>query len=399
MTRPSQRLWCYATVMVIVLSGLPPGASAQDKDLARTPPMGWNSWNRFGPGVSDAIVRAQAAALVASGMKAAGYQYVIIDDGWQGERDATGTLAANERFPDMKGLAHFIHSMGLKFGAYSSPGAKSCQGFAGSLGHEDQDAQTFASWGIDYLKYDWCGGQGDPKAAYAKMHDALRRTGRPIVYSICEYGMDRVWSWGASVGGNLWRTTMDIADNYDRMSVVGFSQAGLERFAGPGHWNDPDMLEVGNGGMNFDEYRTHMGLWCLLAAPLIAGTDLTQMKPETIGILTNPEVIAVDQDPAGIQGRRVAEEGPLETWVKPLSDGSRAVGLFNRAAHNLPMTASFRDIGVPEVARVRDLWARHDMGVLRERVSANVNAHGMVMLRVWGSTEDTTATGPSMSGQ
>jgi alpha-galactosidase len=394
MRRLSQKLWCCAAVMVIVLSCRPSGASAQDTDLARTPPMGWNGWNRFGPGVTDAIVRAQAAALVASGMKAAGYRYVIIDDGWQGERDATGTLAANERFPDMKRLVEFIHSIGLKFGAYSSPGAKSCAGFNGSLGHEDQDAQTFASWGIDYLKYDWCGCPGDARAAYTKMHDALRRTGRPIVYSICEYGMDRVWSWGALAGGNLWRTTMDVTDNYDRMSLIGFSQAGLERFAGPGHWNDPDMLEVGNGGMSFDEYRTHMGLWCLLAAPLIAGNDLTQMKPENIGILTNPEVIGVDQDPAGIQGQRVAEEGPLETWVKPLSDGSRAVGLFNRGAHNLPMTVSFRDIGVPEVARVRDLWARQDLGVLRERVSANVNAHGMVMLRVWGSIEDTPATGP-----
>ncbi|HXZ20538.1 MAG TPA: glycoside hydrolase family 27 protein, partial [Candidatus Acidoferrales bacterium] len=245
----------------------PPAATSQ---LALTPPMGWNSWNHFECKVSDAVVRAAADAILSSGMKSVGYQYVNIDDCWQGRRDAQGNIQPNERFPDMTALAAYVHSKGLKLGIYSSPGPKTCAGYEGSFGHEEQDAQTYARWGVDYLKYDWCSATGDERAAYTKMHDALVRTGRPIVFSLCQYGWQSVWTWGASVGGNLWRTTDDISDNYDRMSVLGFSQNGLERFAGPGHWNDPDMLEIGNGGMKDDEYRTHMSLWCLLAAPLIA---------------------------------------------------------------------------------------------------------------------------------
>jgi alpha-galactosidase len=225
---------------------------------------------------------------------------------------------------------------------------------------------------------------GDQKAAYAKMRDALQKTARPIVYSLCQYGMERVWSWGAAVGGNLWRTTGDIHDRYDSMSLIGFGQNGLERYAGPGHWNDPDMLEVGNGGMNEDEYRTHMGLWCLLAAPLLAGNDLTQMTPAVVALLTNPEVIAVDQDPAGLQGHRVSQEGPLEVWVKPLADGSKAVGLFNRSQSAAPVVVYFRDIGVSGTATVRDLWARRDLGSFPDSFSANVPKHGVVLIRVKG---------------
>ncbi len=355
---------------------------AEEPQVARTPPMGWNSWNHFECKVSDAIVRAQADAMVASGMKAAGYVYVNIDDCWQGSRDAQGFIRPNERFPDMKALADYVHSKGLKLGIYSSPGPKTCAGYEGSFGHEEQAAQTYAAWGIDYLKYDWCSAQGDEIAAYTKMHDALRRTGRPIVYSLCQYGMERVWSWGASVGGNLWRTTGDITDNYDRMALIGFGQNGLERFAGPGHWNDPDMLEIGNGGMNDDEYRTHMSLWCLLAAPLLAGNDLTKMTPATLAILTSPEVIAVDQDPAGTQGRRVSQEGPFEVWVRPLADGSKAVGLFNRGSSAMPVTAQFRDIGVGGKAHVHDLWARKNLGVMEGSYTANVPRHGVVLIQV-----------------
>jgi alpha-galactosidase len=254
----------------------------------------------------------------------------------EGERDAKGNIQPNSKFPDMKALADFVHSKGLKLGIYSSPGAKTCAKFEGSLGHELQDAQTYAAWGIDYLKYDLCGLREQMKAAstpeaahkvmidaYAKMRDALRSAGRPIVYSLCQYGEDAVWEWGPDVGGNLWRTTGDITDKYARMAEIGFSQAGLGRFAGPGHWNDPDMLEVGNGGMTADEYRTHMSLWAILAAPLLAGNDLTTMTPETVAILTNREVIAIDQDLAGKQGDRFERRGSCRSmgagsggWIK-----------------------------------------------------------------------------------
>ncbi len=320
-------------------------------------------------------------------MKAVGYVYVNIDDTWEGERDAQGIIHTNSKFPDMKALADYVHSKGLKLGIYSSPGPQTCAGFEGSYRHEEQDAQTYAAWGIDYLKYDWCSAEkvykpSEMPAAYKKMHVALQRTGRPIVYSLCQYGMERVWTWGASMGGNLWRTTDDIRDNYYIMAQFGFGQNGLERFAGPGHWNDPDMLEIGNGGMNDDEYRTHMSLWCLLAAPLLAGNDLTKMMPATLALLSNPEIIAVDQDPAGIQGHRVSQEGELEVWVKPLADGSKAVGLFNRGWGPMPVTVRFADVSAPESATLRDLWARTNLGTFRESYSAMVPQHGVVIIKV-----------------
>ena len=375
------RAACLATL----IAGSASIVLAQDSGLARTPPMGWNSWNHFACKVNDADVRAAADAIVANGMKAAGYLYLNIDDCWQGKRDEKGVLHPNQKFSDMKALADYVHSKGLKIGIYSSPGAKTCAGFEGSFGHEEQDAQTYAAWGMDYLKYDKCSFKGDEDAeiaAYKKMHDALVKTGRPIVFSLCQYGMDRVWSWGPTVGGNLWRTTGDISDDYRSMSFIGFGQDGLERFAGPGHWNDPDMLEVGNGRMTHDEYLTHMSLWCILAAPLLAGNDLSKMTPETLEILTNPEVIAVDQDRAGIQGRRVAKEGPLEVWVKSLSDGNKAVGLFNRGESVMPVTAYLRNVGVAETANVRDLWARKDLGVVRDHFTTMVPTHGVVLVKM-----------------
>ena len=347
--------------------------------------MGWNSWNHFACQVKDADVRAAADAMVSTGMQRAGYVYVNIDDCWQGKRDARGVIQPNQKFPDMKALSDYVHAQGLKLGIYSSPGPKTCAGYEGSLGHEALDAATYAGWGIDYLKYDYCSFQGDVPAyiaAYKKMHDALAKTGRPIVFSLCQYGMDRVWGWGPSVGGNLWRTTGDISDNYDRMAYLGFGQNGLERFAAPGHWNDPDMLEVGNGKMNAEEYRTHMSLWCLLAAPLLAGNDLSKMSAETLAILTNPEVIALDQDRLGVQGRRVAQERRLEVWVKPLADGSKAVGLFNRGESVMPVTAYFRDVGVGDAASVRDLWQKRDLGVFHSSFAAPVPIHGVVLVRV-----------------
>ena len=358
---------------------------AQNK-LAATPPMGWNSWNHFAEKVDDATIRATADALVSTGLRDAGYIYLNIDDTWAGKRDANGVMHPNEKFPDMKALADYVHSKGLKLGIYSGPGPKTCAGYEGSLGHEEQDAQTYAQWGIDYLKYDWCQQPPqrveDMKNAYAKMHDALAKTGRPIVLSLCQYGWHKVWEWGPSVGGNLWRTTGDITDRYNSMAEIGFNQNGLEKFAGPGHWNDPDMLEVGNGGMNEDEYRTHFSLWAMLAAPLIMGNDLTRMTPYTVEILTNREVIAVDQDPLGKQGFRVAQEGPFEVWMKPMADGSKVVGLFNRQRTAEQITANFAQIGIRGEATVRDLWLKKDVGTFKDSYSAYVPPHGVVLVRI-----------------
>jgi len=375
---------CTAILVLFLACGIP---AARGQEIAATPPMGWNSWNHYGCKVSQAIVREQARAMATNGMKAAGYEYVNIDDCWQGKRDANGVIHPNSRFPDMKALGDYIHSLGLKFGIYSSPGPKTCAGYAGSYQHEKQDAETYASWGVDYLKYDWCSARqvykpSEMPAVYKKMHEALVATRRPIVYSLCQYGMDRVWRWGASVGGNLWRTTDDIQDNYTRMAFIGFGQEGLGKFAGPGHWNDPDMLEVGNGHMKPDEYLTHMSLWCLLSAPLISGNDLTTMSPETLAILTNPEVVAVDQDPAGTEAHRVSEEGPLQVWVKPLADGGKAVGLFNQGESTMPVTVHLSDIGLNGPVSIRDLWARKDLGSFNGSYTAQVPRHGVVLLKI-----------------
>ena len=360
---------------------------ASDSTLAATPPMGWNSWNHFACKVTAADVRGAADAIATNGMKDAGYIYVNIDDCWEGVRDAAGRIQPNEKFGDMKALADYVHSKGLKIGIYSSPGPKTCAGYEGSFGHEEQDAQQYADWGFDYLKYDWCSAEKVYQRSqmidvYKKMHDALLRTGRPIVFSLCQYGYGRVWRWGGSVGGNLWRTTEDINDHYDRMSVIGFDQDGLEAFAGPGHWNDPDMLEVGNGGMKHDEYITHMSLWVLLAAPLLAGNDLSKMTPETLNILTNREVVAVDQDAKGMQGRRIAQEGPLEVWAKPLADGSSAVGLFNRSESTSPITVNFKDLGLHAEATVRDLWQQKDLGSFANSYTQDVPRHGAALIRI-----------------
>ncbi len=357
--------------------------------------MGWNSWNHFAGKVDDAAVRAQAEAMVSSGMRDVGYTYINIDDTWEGGRDAQGNIQTNSKFPDMKALADFVHSKGLKLGIYSSPGDKTCAGFEGSLGHEAQDAKTYAAWGIDYLKYDLCGlgkvmkAAPTPEAAhqimvdaYIKMRDALRSTGRPIVYSLCQYGNDAVWEWGASVGGNLWRTTGDIYDNYARMAEIGFGQAGLARFAGPGHWNDPDMLEVGNGKMSKEEYRTHMSLWAILAAPLLAGNDLSTMTPETTALLTNKDVIAVDQDAAGKQGDRVSAEGPIEVWSRTLADGSKAVGIFNRQSGPLTAHVDFHTMGYSGAVKAKDIWLGKDMGTIGPLYTVKIPGHGVVFLKV-----------------
>jgi alpha-galactosidase len=347
--------------------------------------MGWNSWNKFACNVSEQLIRETADALVASGLRDAGYQYVNIDDCWQVSRDASGAIVADPaHFPaGIRALADYVHAKGLKLGIYTDVGTLTCEGRPGSLNHEAQDAKTYADWGVDYVKVDWCHAEGlDPEVQYAKFRDALAQAGRPMVFSICNWGVKAPWRWGPKTG-NLWRTTGDISDSYDRMSVIGFSQNGLEKFAGPGHWNDPDMLEVGNGGMNRDEYRTHMALWALLAAPLLAGNDLRTMTSETKEMLGNREIIAVDQDPKGIQGHRVWQEGPLEIWVRTLADGNQAVGLFNRGESNLSITLHLADIGARHSARIRDLWERSDLGTINDSYSADVPKHGVVMLKVF----------------
>lgn len=356
--------------------------------LAKTPPMGWNSWNKFAGKVDDAGVRAAADAIASNGMKEAGYLYVNIDDTWQGDRDAQGNIRANKKFPDMKGLADYVHSKGLKIGIYSSPGPNTCAGYEGSYGHEDQDARTYAAWGFDYLKYDWCGAStiykdDEMQAVYQKMGDALEASGRAIVYSLCQYGRADVWKWGPQVSGNLWRTTGDIQDNWASMTKIGFSQNDLAPYAAPGHWNDPDMLEIGNGGMTNTEYQTHMTLWSMLSAPLLAGNDLQRMAPETLAILVNRDVIAVDQDPLGKQATRVSQSGDQEVWAKDLSGGAKAVALFNRSQEPAKVGISWTDLGLsgtPQTAR--DVWLHRDVKLEGSEFAAEVPGHGVVLLRV-----------------
>jgi alpha-galactosidase len=370
------------------------------KDLARTPPMGWNSWNKFACNVSEDMIKSMADAVVKSGMKDAGYQYVNIDDCWQVNRDANGNIVADpQRFPHgMKAVGDYIHSLGLKFGVYSDAGSKTCAGRPGGLGHEYQDAIQYAAWGVDYLKYDWCNTTTeDAKASYANIRAALDASGRPIVLSICEWGTAKPWLWGKEVGGNLWRTTGDIQDRWagslkwpdgsccsNGMLAIVDQQVGLQSYAGPGHWNDPDMLEVGNGGMTDTEYRSHFSLWAILAAPLIAGNDLRDMKQAIHDILTNKEVIAVDQDPLGREGERVWKNGDLEVWAKQLKDGSRAVILLNRGSAAAEVSANWEDLGYPNgvSASVRDLWLHRDLGNFTAKFSGQVASHDVVMVTV-----------------
>lgn len=368
------------------LAGTPNG-------LAQTPPMGWNSWNKFASGVNEKVIRETADAMAANGMRDAGYQYIVIDDFWQGERDKNGFIAPDaKRFPHgIKALADYVHSKGLKFGIYSDAGEKTCGGRPGSRGYEYQDARTYASWNVDYLKYDWCStGTQDAQASYLTMSKALQATGRPIVFSMCEWGNNKPWLWAQNIG-NLWRTTGDIFDGWEGKHPNGYSigmlnivdmQAGLESFAGPGHWNDPDMLEVGNGGMTDNEYRAHFSLWAIMAAPLIAGNDVAHMSDATKAILLNKEVIAVDQDALGIAASRVVKNGDLEVWARPLKGGGRAVVLLNRAKAPADITVRWEDLRYPDSlkAAVRDLWAHKDLDPAAGHFTAAVAGHGVVMV-------------------
>jgi len=371
-------------------------------DLAQTPPMGWNSWNTFRLDINESLVRGIADMFVEKGFKDAGYEYIVIDDGWQIARDDLGNIVVNkDKFPSgIKALADYIHSKGLKFGIYSDAGYATCGGFPGSLGYEYQDARQYAAWGVDYLKYDWCntGNQNAPDS-YQLMRNALEKAGRPIVFSMCEWGTSEPWQWGKGVG-HLWRTTFDIRPCWDCgqkthskgvqvENFIGFTkildlQVGLETYAGPGHWNDPDMLEVGNGKLTVDENRSHFSLWCMLASPLMMGNDIRKATPETLEILLNKEAIAVNQDPLGKQGVKVRDDGDAEVWSRQLQDGSRAVVLFNRAKMPQNIGMMWTEIGYPLslTAKVRDVWANKDMGTFTGGYSADIPPHGVALLKV-----------------
>ncbi|HWT02701.1 MAG TPA: glycoside hydrolase family 27 protein [Pyrinomonadaceae bacterium] len=376
------------------------------EQLAQTPPMGWNSWNKFGCNVNEALIRETADAIISSGMKDAGYLYVNIDDCWHGERDALGFIKPDPaRFPSgMKALADYVHSKGLKFGIYSDAGWKTCGGKPGSRGREFQDALTYAQWGVDYLKYDWCNTEGlKAEGAYLTMRDALYAAGRPMVFSICEWGTDKPWEWGKKIG-HLWRTTGDITDCFDCVKDHGTwkslgtmkildMQKGLREHAGPGHWNDPDMLEVGNG-MSVSEDRAHFSMWAMLAAPLIAGNDLRNMTKETREILTNREVIAVNQDPLGVQGFQYSVKDKVEVWFKPLTGSDWAMAVLNRgeSPHEFSFDWKREQVGdtfAKRAARfdlteyaVRDLWSGRDLGTTKRALSATVPPHDVLMLRL-----------------
>ncbi|HEX4120679.1 MAG TPA: NPCBM/NEW2 domain-containing protein [Verrucomicrobiae bacterium] len=369
--------------------------------IALTPPLGWNSWNCFANEVDDSKIRAAADAMVSSGLINHGWTYINIDDCWEGKRDDAGMIQPNEKFPDMKALADYVHSKGLKIGLYSSPGPKTCAGYEASWQHETQDAQQYAAWGFDYLKYDWCSySQVEDKSLpdrqrlmkpYQVMDAALHKLDRDILFSLCQYGMGNVWEWGAQVGGNCWRTTGDIRDTWSSMAGIGFSQSAHAPYAGPGHWNDPDMLVVGNVGWGHphpshltpNEQYTHVSLWCLLSAPLLIGADMSQLDAFTLNLLSNDEVLAVDQDALGIQATRVVKNGETEVWSKKMADGSFAVGLFNRSEIPAEVTATWQDLGLTGRHRVRNLWRQQNAGEFDNSFSATVPRHGVCLIRIF----------------
>jgi alpha-galactosidase len=363
--------------------------------LALTPPMGWNSWNHFQTTIDDKSIREMADGMVSSGLRDAGYVYLVIDDGWQGRRDGEGKLHPNPKFPDMKALAAYVHSKGLKFGLYSSPGPLTCGSYLGSHGYEVEDANSFAQWDIDFLKYDMCYAyllytkQTEIRALFQKMGDALQATDRPIVYSV-NYNVDGVTvPWGHKVGANLWRTSDDIADAWDVMASNGFQNHGDRRNVAPGAWNDLDMLEVGNGGMSLEEYRTHFTLWSMLAAPLFLGNDLHAMTPQIRDLLTNREVIAVDQDRLGKPGGRILRKNDVEIWTKPLADGKTAVALFNRGRQPAAVRMLWSELGLSGGRRVRDLWAHTDLQNVGSAYTITVVPHGSILLSVEGPHQGT----------
>jgi alpha-galactosidase len=381
---------------LIIAATLSLSTTAQKFDqLAKTPPMGWNSWNKFQCDVRESLIMGIADAMVSSGMKDAGYEYVVIDDCWQVARDENGEIVVDqERFPHgMKFLADYIHSKGLKFGIYSCAGTMTCARRPGGRGHEYQDARTYARWGVDYLKYDWCNtSTQDAPASYATMRDALFAAGRPIVFSLCEWGSHKPWEWAGNVG-HLWRTTGDIGDSWNSMINIFNQQKDLARYAGPGKWNDPDMLEVGNGGMTTEEYKTHFSLWCMLAAPLLAGNDLQNMTPETKSVLLNKEIIALDQDSLGRQATCYRDNVDYQIWLKVLSNNEKAICLLNKSDEKksvlvdfalLAKASSGRRRGPPmnlDNYKVRDLWEHKDLSLKETSAYVDLLPHTVKVYR------------------
>lgn len=369
--------------------------------IALTPAMGWNSWNCWGLSVNDAKIRAAANAMKRTGLINHGWTYINIDDGWESpQRSPSGNIRPNAKFPDMRKMTAYIHSLGLKAGIYSSPGPKTCGGFTGSYQHEQQDADSYASWGIDYLKYDWCSYGGiyphpdlaELEKPYRVMRSALDHTDRDLLFSFCQYGMGDVWSWGGKNGGNSWRTTGDIRDNWVSMSQIGFHQGAAAPYAKPGNWNDPDMLVVGKVGwgpslhnthLSPDEQYTHISLWCLLSAPLLIGCDMSRLDQFTLNLLSNDEVLALDQDPLGKEAVQVAKQGAVLIYAKDLADGSKGVGLFNTGSVPIKAILSFRDLGLQGPQELRDLWRQRDLGSYSGSFSSgNIPSHGVLLLRV-----------------
>ena len=390
-----------------VLSNLISTSYAQKfEGMALTPPMGWNSWNKFACDIDENLVKQVADAMVATGMKDAGYTYINIDDCWHGERDSLGFIHPNpQHFPSgMKALSDYVHSKGLKLGIYSDAGWKTCGGRPGSRGYEFQDAMTYASWGIDYLKYDWCNTEAlNAEGAYLTMRDALYKAGRPIVFSLCEWGNNKPWEWGAAIG-HLWRTTGDIYNCFDCIKDHGTwkswgvmyildMQDGLRKYAGPDHWNDPDMMEVVNG-MSVNEDRAHFSMWAMLAAPLIAGNDLRNMNKETLEILTNRDVISVDQDSLGIQGFKYSSKDSVEIWFKPLVKGDWAMCILNRSKENKNVTFDWKNENVIDDIfkkeanfktvefRVKDLWTKKELQSTKTKLDVTVPSHDVAMYRL-----------------
>jgi alpha-galactosidase len=459
-----------ATIQIIIGPG-----------ICLTPPLGWNSWNCFHGNIDEAKIRGAADAMAATGLVDHGWTYINMDDRWEGQRDAAGNIQSSAKIPDMKALADYIHSKGLKAGLYSSPGPLTCAGAVASYQHEDQDAATYAGWGMDYLKYDWCSyasiadilredqyaellsadeagelkslaledavlgmrkykhdpslllipasdaltqieaksagwsrdqivarmkeidariaalhaeaGKADPakaasieldiyKAPYLKMRSSLDKVNRDIVFSFCQYGMGKVWEWGAAAGGNLWRTTGDIGPTWKSVEDHGFNQNGLEQWAGPGHWNDPDMLEVGNGNLTADENYTHVTLWCMLSAPLLIGCDMPKMSPFIVSLFSNDEVLAVNQDALGRQGWRAKQDGQTEVWMKPLAGGGLAVAFFNRGDSPASVSVQWSDLKLAGPQSLRDLWRQKEIGVQQTGYSLNVAAHGAELFKL-----------------
>jgi alpha-galactosidase len=394
----SFRLRCF--LLLAAVAALSSTAVLAQSSVAQTPPMGWNSWNYFAGKVDDKGIRAAADQIAASGMKDAGYIYVNIDDTWEAGRDTNGIIQTNAKFPNMKALADYVHSKGLKIGIYSGPGTKTCAGYTASLGHEEQDAKTYAEWGIDYLKYDLCSFIPDVMEkqaahdhaaqmklmtdAYEKMGKALKATGRPIVFSLCQYGWDAPWEWAPALGGNSWRTTGDIEARWQSIYDIASQQSGLEKYAGPGHWNDPDMLEVGNGKLSMAENRTHFSWWALLAAPLLAGNDLPNMKPEVKAILTNKDVIAIDQDPLGKQGKHVYSDGEIEVWTRELQGGAMAIAVINVGSSRYsthPFHLDLEKIGLHGEQTGKDLWTGKPV-TLTNQQPIELPSHDILLVRL-----------------